>query len=247
MILIFFINMFVLRISFRITNRLHSDALVCLNTKRHVEWVTVFWLFLISSQVSMRFSLSPLALALPVPVLGLSEVLLKLARRRRFRENYSLLVDQIVLHVRTGHSFREAIRKISDTSDAFVQQKLGEVIDHLTFPKPEVEFASDFFTREMIRSLREIDQTSYGGLRKLLALRHRLRIQNEFRRKSRAATAQIRVQALVLAILYGLVLIFTLRNEDIHSIAGELAISIPLFLIGLGLVLRTGRRYVWKH
>jgi hypothetical protein len=105
---------------------------------------------------------------------------------------------------------------------------------------------NDPFMRELIEEFRLIDQQPHASLRRLTVLREKIRVEDDFRRRSGQVLARLRAQSLVMCVLYACVFAFMCWHFGFRDNARALSFSAMFFLCGSAWMWAGGRRLTWK-
>lgn len=233
--------MFALRIiQFQILRKPLSEAI----SKKMVRLqILFFWMLTI---LSPWISVPVLCFLLFVPNLAAHRLdqILNLILRHQFRQKLIQFVDELILLMMTGKSFRDSFLQITTESQTFFSMKMRELILTNNFPgQTRTAINSDLQTvAEFVHS---IDKNPHKALDKLRAFRRQLHWSILFKKKSRQATVQIRAQATILSALYGGLLFFVF-NEHGMKVNSVIFPSLFLYFSGLITLFLIGRRQKWK-
>lgn len=170
-------------------------------------------------------------------------------REQEFKDNFCHYLDDIVVEMRTGHSFRQSLQRSHERWPAFVHHKFSKILDLLRFSTDSLidsALSKDKFLKSIIEEFKTIDSHSHNSLARLISLRERLRTESDYRRRSGHVTLQIRTQALILTVLYIATFVFVMCTNNYKDIIKELLLSSLLFGMGLCVIFLYGRRYKWK-
>ena len=174
-------------------------------------------------------------------------VCLKNQRRSGFQEKFANILTRLILKMKAGRGFRQALGEIILEVDPQMRIRLSEVRDLVVFSQHDAtETAISPSLAPIISEFRLADQLPHAALRRLQVFREKIRCENEFRRKSGQILKQIRAQSLLLSGLYVAVLIFVARHFDALKHARLIFCSISLFCAGLFWIWWGGRRWKWK-
>lgn len=188
-----------------------------------------------------------IAIFLPLMIMAFSLAALVKMRSKRFRERFRETLTLILLKMKTGKSFRQALAESIDESEPQHRVKMGEIVNVVAFSQQEESASiSDEFVREAIAEFKRVDQSPHASIRRLTVFRDKLQIEDDFRHRSGQALAQIRAQSLVMTGLYLAVLVFTLHRFGWRSNSGLFITSALLFVCGAAWIWIGGRRMKWK-
>jgi hypothetical protein len=175
------------------------------------------------------------------------ELLFNLYLKHKFETELIRLIDEIILTMSTGHSFRDAFVTICQQHNSYFTKKIIEI--HKSSQINAVSNIKNWQNEPKFLDLwhffQSIEQNSNKQLEKLRAFRRQLYWKQSFRRKSMQATSQVKAQALILSILYIALLIYVLKTTN-GNIVRWVFISLILFLTGLLSLHLLGKRKTWK-
>ena len=189
------------------------------------------------------------ALFLPLAILAFSLSAHVSRRSRIFQSDALAVLSILILKMKSGRSFRSCLIEASNECDPRVRVKLSEIASVVAFSQQEKSHQTtlnDPFMRELIEEFRLIDQNPHASLRRLSVLREKIRVEDDFRRRSGQILARLRAQSLVMCALYAAVFIFMVMHFGFHANARALSFSAMLFLCGTAWMWLGGRRLKWK-
>lgn len=166
-------------------------------------------------------------------------------RIQRFRGETREFFDELALEIRGGRSLRSALGRIrGETRFGFyTREMIGYALQTGTHEK-------GFHHPEIGRRVGEIQRLLNGGGGKIMDrvqfFRKMHALADRFRRKSRAATQQVRAQALVVSLMYGALLIFQLVTNSVKGSSPWVYLSFVLLICGLLSLRWIMRSFRWK-
>jgi hypothetical protein len=167
-------------------------------------------------------------------------------RSDSFKQSALRVIDEMVICMKTGQSFRHAFDEAKKSCDAFTQQKLAEVMSLVAFSQQKQIPAMSQFAKFLVEEFTQVDQRPHRAIQRLEVLRARLKMEREFRRRSGDATRQVQCQALVLLILYIVLFIAVIRHVHFSEYLPLFGSSIALMLAGYLLMWWLIRSFRWK-
>lgn len=214
-------------------------------TKIGTLYLVVFLMMALIARVEARvFIVALVVVATSICVL---EIVFRYQRERRFQSGFERFVDESILLMNSGQPFRFAwLKAMRRQSDDFVRDKLEQIYRIVVFSQHSEGSFGSTFGDFVVEYLKRVDKESHLAVERLKALRYRLKIESEFRRKSGQVLLQIRMQAVILLFLYVFCLVFTLYQFDGRELIWLLGTSMSLFFTGLITILVMGRRIKWK-
>jgi hypothetical protein len=203
--------------------------------------VMIFALFIFTRA---RFALW-CAIFLPQLMFAIAIFSLVKRRSRAFREHFREQLTVIHLKMKSGRSFRQALDEVINESDLRYREKLAEIRSVVVFSQQK-PMSRDSFVFEVIDEFNRIDRNPHAAIRRLAVFREKLRIEDDFRRKSGQVLAQIRAQSLIMCGLYLAVAIFVGLRFGWRANIKLMSVSLLLFICGLVWIWLSGRRMKWK-
>jgi hypothetical protein len=202
--------------------------------------LTVLHLFL-----STAFVVS--AITLQILTLQNLENLFNLYLRRQFSPELMRFVDEIILTMSTGRSFRDAFSSVCQQNNSYFIKKVLEIQKSAQISSSETQLSWQDEPKflDLWHLFRSLEQNTSKQLEKLRAYRRQLFWEQNFRRMSTQATSQIKAQAIVLSVLYFCLLGYVLKTTA-GSIVRWILVSLLLFFTGLLSLYLLGRRKAWK-
>lgn len=169
----------------------------------------------------------------------------KLFLERRLQETALEFIDQCCLSTTSGISFRNSLQRAFLHRNDWFSQQFKSVVQNIIFSNQNFAEINGFmsqFRNELVR----IDQSGHKINEQLKSLRRVLKIEINFRRKSRQILRNLHIQSFSLAILYACFILFLSTQIDLLNYKKILILSIFLFLSGFILTFTAGRRIQWK-
>lgn len=227
-------------IEFQITRKPLSEAVSAKIAKIQILF---FWILTV---LSPWIPVLVLVLLLFVPNLAATRLdwIFNFILRHQFRLNLLKFVDEIILLMMTGKSFRDSYLQLTANAKDFFHIKMRELLLVANF-QSDSHLARTPEVQQIAHLVQVIEKNPHKAIEKLRALRRQLHWSLLFRRKAKLATVQIRAQAIVLSLLYVGLLIFVLRNQGLQAHSVVLP-SMILFFSGLLTLLLIGRKQKWK-
>lgn len=158
---------------------------------------------------------------------------------------FQVMLDELILGVQSGKSVVESLEMIlrfRSGWEFYVWRELYDVVRK----KKVLETISSAKKREIFLEIVTICSTQSRVLDQLKSLRHFVKKQNEFRRRSGAVTQQMRAQSFLLTIIFIGCCIFTTKKYGLFEHWKLLFLSSILFLSGMLLQFLILKRQSWK-
>ncbi|MGE0762817.1 MAG: hypothetical protein AB7N80_06020 [Bdellovibrionales bacterium] len=164
---------------------------------------------------------------------------------RKFRARvHRQMVENIILEMRAGRSFRSAIiQAAAQIQDETLNERVKLWL--AAVPIENESYPNDWWS-PFARELSHIDRQAHHALERMLEWRLRLKLESDFRRRFGQVASQIRLQALIVTILYLAILAVNLLRGAWNHAAGLILISALLLVVGFVLIFRLGGRVKWN-
>ena len=167
------------------------------------------------------------------------------SRRQQFNLMLISAMDAILLSLRAGRSFRDSLAEIS-SGEVDYGFYMKEIVTVVLLRQSLKVNNTDVGIQRVYLELKAADQSLHRIADRIKSFRYQLKVEENFKQKSRMATLQARAQSVVVGILYFFALIFSFstfsKNLDI-KIVGT---SFLLFSLGTVWIWKLGRTHQWK-
>ena len=167
-------------------------------------------------------------------------------REKIIQEQMIPILDSLIISMRSGNSLRSAIERYTENSKPAVQMVLKEFIISLQYKKNREMMANSGKIRLFFDELQGIDELAHKQVERLRSFKRRLMTERNFRRKSSQALMQVKAQAWIMTGMYLFLLMYICYEFGFSKNATLIFFASIIFITGLFLVLRMGRRYEWK-
>lgn len=225
---------------------------------------TQFTFFLLLTILSTCLSPSLIVILILIPVFLIFHIdkWINFILRQNFQQMWAQFLDELILLMMTGRSFRDAFLFITAHSQNIFHLKLREILFRSDFSenlnpqqylsnkkskKLSLNSTQLHFVYELVQS---IEKNPHKAIEKLKSHRRQVHWNIKFKNKSKQITLLMRTQALILSLLYIGVLLFVLnhRNHSQFSLThnSPLFLSLSLFCLGITLIVIIGRKKSWK-
>lgn len=165
---------------------------------------------------------------------------------REFEKQFLVFLNQLILFMRTGSSFRRSFRQSALQMRGETSKKLLEIEESVTFSQQNSSKKSSKFEKLVIRELIRVDRCPQNSLVMLLNWRKELKITSFFRHRSQQMTSAVRVQCGILCFLYISLLFFVVAEFSWIKNRLVVSTSMALFVFGLIVFFLYGRKSKWK-
>lgn len=194
-------------------------------------------------------STSPLTLWLFIGILlvslNLFPHILRFFLLRRLRTSLIPMLDCVILGLQTGKSFRASLLSAIENETGWVRHQLMEVFDSLRMSKNVIAVKSALL-KDFIDEVVEIDRSQTRCLEQVRALRRHLKMREDFRRRSGQVTQQIKMQAIIVTVLYIALLSFVIMQFGFAKHRVLIFLSGTVFVVGLIWIFLVGRGIKWR-
>lgn len=181
---------------------------------------------------------------------------------QNFQHLWTQFLDELILLMMTGRSFRDSFLFITAHSQNIFHLKLREILlkndfrENLNSQRPlsnqklkKISFKTSQLSLiyELVQS---VEKNPHKALETLKAHRQQIHWKIKFKNKSKQITLLMRTQALLLSLLYLGLLFFILNRPDSSEMSlhrhSPLLLSLSLFCSGIILIIILGRKKSWK-
>lgn len=206
-------------------------------------WVCVIAVVSIFSRV-----LFSILLWSSIIILSLSSFFLSSSRRTQFRRELPILLSNLILKMRTGLSFRAALKASVENLSPVTTSKVEKIFENLDLTtKPgEVNQQQDLEVERLLVFFRTIDREAHKTLPRLCQFRNQIKEEAYFRSRVQRALSQLKAQSWVMGILYCALLVFVISKFGWSENNKLISLSFFLFATGQFLTIRLGRNFKWK-
>ena len=167
-------------------------------------------------------------------------------RAKQFRELIRQTLSLISLKMKSGRSFRQALGEACGESPMRFRSKLSEIANAVVFSQQTSERSVHPFITEVIEELVRVDQNPHASMKRLAVYRLKLKIEDDFRRRSGQVLSRIRAQSIVMTCLFAAVFAFMIWNFGWSANSTALLSAALLFACGGVWIYFGGRRLRWR-
>ena len=165
-------------------------------------------------------------------------------RERKFRQDFVDFVDRLILQVRSGHSFRVSLEVSNAKTAGTSRLKIEKIIEAVHFSQ-KIE-TSNTFVREIFEEFTSVQRFPHKTLDRLCAFRRKIKIEDDFRRRSGRIVRQVRIQITFLLFMYIAVMCFVVARFGFLQNMKIILWSIALFTSGMAGFFYLGVKKQWK-
>jgi|GEM_PF-6346546 len=179
-------------------------------------------------------------------IVVVSPMFLRIYLKRLTSESYLALLDEIILNIRSGKSFRVSFLNAIENRNGILKNFLHEIYYAVTTPNHRITESCNPKIKKIILDLKEIDASPTKSLNQVSVLRRNLKVEYDLIRKIQISSQQVDGQTAVLSALQLILSVLVTVKfgfiENLHL----LLISYFLFAIGLVGVVCIKRSFKWK-
>lgn len=237
-----FESFFVFRIlQFLVKNRNYSiNAMTKIGTS--IGLITLIGCFSIKSV----FHLVVFVFLFPILSLFLVDQLNVFQQKRTIQRNILPFLKIVLLKMNTGGSFRasidSALLRFPFCFRVFISKMMLDVV----FSQQNLTPISNSRFQKLLEEFKFVDKHPHLSKKRLHHLYETMKTQEDFRHRSKQALMQMRIQSLVLAIFFVMLLGFVIHQYGFKSHSSSIYLSILLFGIGSLLTLLLGDKKKWN-
>lgn len=165
---------------------------------------------------------------------------------QKMRVYFGHALNVLVLKMKTGHSFLNALKSISKESDPILCKKMSNISSLLEYWNEEQVKTLKGFDLEIVLRLQEIKQSSSHRLKQIIHFRDEINMRNEFLSKARQAAFQTRLQSGLLIGIYLITAFLMIKTYQFEMMKFWLLLSLPLLILGTYLIINIPKRFKWN-
>ncbi len=158
---------------------------------------------------------------------------LEFKRRSQFKNQFPMFLNQIILQIHLGHSFRRSVETAKLSFSRNYQLNIDKIMENVVFSQQSKFVVKDIFINQIIDFFKKVDRVPHQSVDWLIFFRQKLHLEKNFRHKSKQITLQLRLQVLVLGVLYVALFIFVVLKYGFLNNLSLFLVSILFFLMGI--------------
>lgn len=235
-------------IGFHIFFRMNRTFLHSIGTSEKKLSVQILFFSTFSSILFHFFDFSPLQTWILVSFLILFSPILSRGMRIYREKQLPVMclncLDQIILILKSGNSFRTALEQVEMTETSWIRPFLAEIRKSLHH-QTQIQSNSEWF-QSWSREILDIEASKVKTIEQLEALRRQMRVEIKTQKQISQVTSGPKFQIFFMSLLFLTLNGFFLKNGVHQDLLLFLAIAWLLFLIGLITTLIILRSIKWK-
>ncbi|MCB0367979.1 MAG: hypothetical protein KDD45_00720 [Bdellovibrionales bacterium] len=178
-------------------------------------------------------------------IIYLSPLIIKKKLEEEMKDKIIIFIDHSILSIQSGLSVRPALVKSLAEFDGWIKTQLSLMINNLINGKDSNQFNSKII-KKFYGELLKIEKSKVKILEQLKNFRQQLKMEQNLRRRSRQVTMNLKIQSLIMTIMYLGVSFFVYSNFDTSILNPTMLISIFMFAVGQLMIFLIGRKIKWK-
>jgi uncharacterized membrane protein len=161
------------------------------------------------------------------------------------KDQILFFLDNIILNVQSGIPMRSSLAKTSDDFTGWKKTQFKLLVNSILLGQKNDHFQSKTL-KKFHREIVNIENSKTKNFEQLKSYRQQLKIEQNLRHRSRQVTMNLKIQSLVMTILYFLIGFFIFSNFDTSNSKSVLLFSVFFFSLGQILVFFIGKSLKWK-
>lgn len=162
---------------------------------------------------------------------------------KNLRQDFVFFVDKVQLHIKMGRSLRAAFEFALEQMPSSSQLRMREILN--CAESGSMYRSRDAFSMVMYAEVSQWLGSNTRILSRIRTFRAQLRLEDRFKRKSEQVIHQIRIQILLLSLMYIMMLFFVLQRFSFYQHTLLFLVSSALFVLGLLTFYFIARRKIW--
>lgn len=172
-------------------------------------------------------------------------VFLKSKMESEIKENILKFLDNIILNIQMGMSLRSSCIKASEEFNGWKRTQFQLLVTSVFWEQKKEIFTSKSL-KKLHQEIMKIENTKTKILEQLKSYRQQQKMEQNLRHRSRQITMNLKIQSIVMTVLYFLIGFFIFSNFETTNSKKILILSAIFFSLGHFLVFLIGRRFKWK-
>ncbi len=217
--------------------------------KKVFFYPTLFFLALVMLFLTQKYFYRPVWMWFFVFIIYffvyLSPIVLKIKFEAEIKENILTFLDSIILNLQMGQSLRSACIKASEDFNGWKKTQFELLVKGIFWGQKKEVFLSKSL-KKLHDEIQKIENTKTKTLEQLKSYREQQKIEQNLRHRSRQITMNLKIQSIVMTILYFLIGIFIFSNFETAHTKKILFLSLFFFSVGHFLVFLISKRFKWK-
>lgn len=242
----FVITMSALMFAVRIIVRARRENILSDHALTKIGTAYFFALILINYFCSSTILVVWFASFAPLTALILFFEIARFTRRRAVYKAFSESLNLTLLKMKSGKSFRQSFAEVIGEMQSSHAQRMREIFDIVVFTQQDKGVLHGRFLTMIVRELQFADQNPHSAITRLQTLRQRIKIEENFRRRSGQALKQVRAQSILMSGLFLAVVCFVVSNFGFTRHQHLILVAVTLFSVGLFWIHRGGKKLRWK-
>ena len=246
MIIAFFITLSALLFATRIIVRAQRDNILTDVTLTKIG--TAYFCVLIAINVGHSPSIFIVWLTSFAPLLILLLIfeIVRFHRRRAFHKVFSESLNLTLLKMKSGKSYRQSFTEVISEMQSHHAMRMREIFDIVVFTQQDKGVLHSRLLDLIVREMRIADQNPHSAIKRLQTLRMRIKIEEDFRRRSGQALKQVRAQSILMTGLFLAVVSFVVLNFGFSRNQHLILTALTLFACGIFWIHQGGKKLKWK-
>lgn len=183
---------------------------------------------------------------LPIFLLNFVNKFIIKNNERRFRSEFYHYLKGVSLSMRVGHSFRFSLKDSRYLLSEAYRSRVDVIIESVVFTQHKKLDLHSAFEAEIQREFNKIDASTHQSLKRLSLWMEGIEKKSDFRHKSVQVLHQLYIQAGILSLMYFALLFFVYLNYGLFENIKIILASLFLFILGLTLCFKIGKKIKWN-
>lgn len=167
----------------------------------------------------------------------------------QFSKEFPAILTSLILNMKLGQSFRQSLRLSFDSVSARWRPWIAQIYDDVVFSTQEnglKRSSTGAFLKEISQEFIKMDRSNHKTIEKIENFRRRLIIIEKFRRRSGRIRGQVRLQIILMSIIYAGVFAINGFMFPMGEYKILIAMSVLTYILGLLMVFAIGKRIRWN-
>ncbi|MCK6597213.1 MAG: type II secretion system F family protein [Bdellovibrionaceae bacterium] len=172
-------------------------------------------------------------------------IFLKWKFEKEIKDEFIIFLDKVYLNLQSGMPLKASMAKASDEFNGWKKNQIKYIITSVFLGQENKQFQSKIL-QKFQKELSKIEKSKIKTLEQIKSLRECLKMEQNIRHRSRQVTMNLKIQSVVMTIMYFLIAIFISSQFEMKNSKLILFVSFLFFATGLVLTFLIGKGMKWK-
>ncbi len=183
---------------------------------------------------------------IPIFLINFIKKIMSKYDEKHFHSEFQNFLKAIALSMRVGNSFRYSVTDSYYLLSKKGRLKIERIMEFVVFTQHKKLDLKSAFEHEIYREFSKIEASSHQSLQRIDLWINNIEKKSDFRHKSVQILYQLYIQAGILSFMFFALLIFVSNNYGLVANIKIIFSSFVLFLFGIFLCFKIGKKIKWS-